>query len=229
MLYLKNYELSNIGKIVFLVLIFLHNYCFDFCTLALITFSMVKNRNLEENNSQNFILKGFNSIQIGLYFMLGAYIVNALLLSFLSDTSPLGMMSIQIVESISFFVIIFITLLSMLAVFFSSRRLARKSSIKVWNKVSKQHFINFLLLVLPGVFFVTLIKNLGINYITPFFLIFLGFVLIILNSKKKTNYYLLATIPILLSVIVYIIPTYWFSSLLIVGGSFFVFGLINRN
>ena len=189
---------------------------------------MANKRNLLENNSQNFILKGFSSIQISLYILLGAYLINALLESFLSDVSPLGMMSIQIIESICFLFIILVFILSMLAVFFSSRRTTRKENIKVWNKVSKQHFLNFLMIVLPGIFFLSLIKNLGINYLTPFFLLYLGFVLAILNSKKKKNYYLLAAIPILLSVVVYIIPTYWYSSLLIVGGSFFVFGLINR-
>tara|TARA_R110001632_G_scaffold139915_3_gene255759 strand:+ start:1647 stop:2219 length:573 start_codon:yes stop_codon:yes gene_type:complete len=189
---------------------------------------MAKNRNLQENSTQNFILKGFNSVQIGGYILLGSYLINSSLQDFIADDNPMGMMSIQIIETICFFIIFLVFAFSTLAIFFSSRRTARKENIKIWNKVSKQHFLNFLMIVLPGIFFLSLIKNLGINYLTPFFLLYLGFVLAILNSKKKKQYYLLAAISVLLAVIVYIIPTYWYSSLLIIGGSFFVYGIIVR-
>ena len=61
---------------------------------------MGKSKNLQANNSQNFILKGLNSIQVGLYFLLSVYILKSLLEAFLSDESFLAMMSIQIIENI---------------------------------------------------------------------------------------------------------------------------------
>tara|TARA_R110000787_G_C13437560_1_gene446077 strand:+ start:3333 stop:3905 length:573 start_codon:yes stop_codon:yes gene_type:complete len=189
---------------------------------------MKKNKNLQENSTQNFILKGFNSVQIGVYILLGAYLINSSLQGFIAEENPMGMMSIQIIETICFFIIFLVLVFSAVAIFFSSRRSARKANIKVWNKVSKQHFLKFLLIGLPGIFFLTILKNIGINYLTPFFLFYLGFVLAMLNSKKKKQYYLLAAISVLLAVIVYIIPTYWYSSLLIIGGSFFVYGIIVR-
>ena len=84
------------------------------------------------------------------------------------------------------------------------------------------------MLVLTGIFFLIKIKSLGINYITPFFMLYLGLLLGVLNSKRKKEHYLLAIIPILLAIIVYIIPTYWYSSLLIMGGSFFVYGIMGK-
>jgi len=189
---------------------------------------MTQNKNSQESITQNFILKGFNSIQIGLYILIGAYLINTSLQNFITEENPMGMMSIQIIEYICLFVVFLVFVFSTLAVFFSSRRRARKESFKVWNKTSKQHFLNFLMLVLPGIFFLIKIKSLGINYITPFFMLYLGLLLAVLNSKRKKEHYLLAIIPILLAIIVYIIPTYWYSSLLIMGGSFFVYGMMVR-
>ena len=61
---------------------------------------MAKSKNLQPNTNVNFILKGVNSIQIGIYFLLFAYFTKSLVDGFLSDSSMLGMMSIEIIESI---------------------------------------------------------------------------------------------------------------------------------
>ena len=79
-----------------------------------------------------------------------------------------------------------------------------------------------------GVFLLVFVKNTAINYATPFFLLYLGLVLSVLNTHRKKEYYLLVAVAILLAIVVYVIPTYWYSSLLIVGGSFFVYGIAIR-
>mgnify|MGYP006424031891 FL=1 len=79
-----------------------------------------------------------------------------------------------------------------------------------------------------GVFLLVFAKNSSINYVTPFFLLYLGLVLSILNTQRKKEYYLLIALAVLLAIVVYVIPTYWYSSLLIVGGSFFVYGIAIR-
>ena len=45
---------------------------------------MASRKNLTTNTAQNFILKGFNSIQIGLYMLMGVYVINAAILRFYS-------------------------------------------------------------------------------------------------------------------------------------------------
>ena len=68
---------------------------------------MASNKNLTTNTAQNFILKGFNSIQIGLYMLLGVYVINAAILGFIADSNPLGMLSIEIIESICMFCLLY--------------------------------------------------------------------------------------------------------------------------
>jgi len=190
---------------------------------------MGKNRNLKHNSSQNFILKGLNSVQVGLYILLGSYLLKSSLQNFLSDDNPMMMMSIEIIEIICLIIGVFVLLFSSLAIFFSSRRNTRKFGFKVWNEKSKRHFWVFFLMMLPSLFFLIIIKSQGyIAYITPFFLIYLGGAMALFNQKKKKEYYLIAIISVLLGTLVFLIPTYWYSALLILGASFLVYGIMVR-
>ena len=98
---------------------------------------MATDKNLTENTTQNFILKGFNSIQIGLYILLASYVINASILGFVAEENPMGMLSVEIIESICLFMIVLVGFFSMLAVFFSSRRASRKAGEMVWNAASR--------------------------------------------------------------------------------------------
>jgi hypothetical protein len=189
---------------------------------------MATDKNLTENTTQNFILKAFNSIQIGLYILLASYVINDSILGFVADSNPLGMLSIEIIETICLFMIVLVGFFSMLAVFFSSRRASRKAGDMVWNAASKKQFLSYFVSFVLGVFLLVFAKNSAINYATPFFLLYLGLVLSVLNTHRKKEYYLLVAVAILLAIVVYVIPTYWYSSLLIVGGSFFVYGIAIR-
>ena len=188
---------------------------------------MGKSKNLQANNSQNFILKGLNSIQVGLYFLLSVYILKSLLEAFLSDESFLAMMSIQIIENIGVSLVVFIFLFSSLAVFFSSRRRARKMVVKIWNSQSKKHFWTYSIFTITSIIILFFVKNLGYTaYIAPLFLLFSGGLLILLNTNKEKPYYLLAGINLLLAVLVLVIPSYWYSAILIVGISFLAYGVV---
>ena len=188
---------------------------------------MSKNKNLQANNSQNFILKGINSIQIGLYILLSVYLLKSLLDAFLSDESFLAMMSIQIIENIGISLVVFIFLFSALAVFFSSRRRARKLGFKVWNPQSKKQFWIYSAFVIIGIVILSFVKSIGLTtYLAPLFLLFSGTLFALLNAKKEKPYYLLAGINVLLAVLVFIIPSYWYSAILIVGISFLAYGVV---
>ena len=189
---------------------------------------MASSKNLTTKTTQNFILKGFNSIQIGLYMILGVYVINAAILGFIADSNPLGMLSIEIIESICMFMVVLVAFFSMFAVFFSSRRAARKVGIAVWNATSKKQFGLYTIAVILGIFLLSLAKNTAVNYATPFFLGYLGLVMALFNPQRKKPYDLLVAICLLLAVVVFVIPSYWYYSLLILGGSFFVYGIANR-
>ncbi|MFD2566347.1 hypothetical protein [Pseudotenacibaculum haliotis] len=190
---------------------------------------MSKYKNLTANTSQNFILRGLNSIQVGLYILLGAYLIKSSLLGFISDVSLMGMMSIQIIEIMSISVVILVFLFSSLAIYFSSRRNARRSGHKVWNAKSKKHFWLYFLLISVGIILLKIIENLGsIHYLTPAFLIYFSAVLFLLNTKKKKPYYILAGINLFLAALVLLIPSYWYSALTITGAGFLVYGIMVR-
>lgn len=183
----------------------------------------------ENNNQQNFILRGFNSIQIGLYFILFTFLFKSLFDGFLSDVSLLGMMSIEIIEIAAIAFITLLISLSGLAVFFSSRRLAKRSGYKLMNKKTFRQFAFYLGWTLPAFLILYTTANAGHSmYVGVAFLFLLGTILIVLNSGKKKPLYLLGVISLVLAIISYIIPTYWYSSLMIMGGAFFVYGVMIR-
>jgi hypothetical protein len=184
---------------------------------------------LKVNSSQNFILTGFNSIQVGIYFLISAFVLKSLLDGFLSDTSMLGMMSIEIIEGVGLGLVVFIFVFSGLAVFFSNRRRLKKSGVRVWNKKTSVHLITYIVWCVAAVLLMIYQKADGYSmYLAISFLFFVGGILITLNTQKKKPLYLLAAISLALAVLSYFIPSYWYSALLIMGIAFVVYGIMIR-
>ena len=123
---------------------------------------MATDKNLTVNTTQNFILKGFNSIQIGLYILLASYVINDSILGFVAEENPMGMLSVEIIETICLFMIVLVGFFSMLAVFFSSRRASRKAGEMVWNAASKKQFLSYFVSFVLGVFLLVFVKNTAI-------------------------------------------------------------------
>lgn len=191
---------------------------------------MSKNTNLEVSENQNFILRGSNSIQIGIYIIITAFVINTLLNGFINDNSFVGMLSIQIIEVFGLVFSFLTILLSALAILFSNRRYLRKQGIQLWNKESKKIATSYFLFFIPMITFGTLLlKNGLIKYIPILVLISIGTFLTSFNTEKKKERYLISGICLLLAVITFMIPTYWYASLMILGGSFFVYGVMVRN
>lgn len=190
---------------------------------------MSKNKNLHDNFSLNFVLRSFNSVQIGLYFLLGAYLLKSSLENFIANENPMGMLSIEIIEGLQVLIVILVALFSSFALFFSGRRQARKFQYKLWNDKTKKYFWIYFVLIVVGIVLLNFIASSGnVQWLAPAFLIYYALFLVILNTKKEKTLYLITGISFLLSFLVYIIPTYWYSALLIVGTSHIVYGLMNR-
>jgi len=188
---------------------------------------MSQRKDTETNTNQNFILRSFNSVQIGLYLILFTFLFKSLFDGFLSDTSMLGMISIEIIElAASLFIILFF-LLSGFAVLFSSRRLAKKSGYKLWNKKTFRQFTFYFGWSFPAYVILYILANGGYSiYLGVSLLFLIGMILIGLNTAKKKSMYLLAGLSIGLAIISYLIPSYWYSSLMILGGAFIVYGIM---
>ena len=141
----------------------------------------------------------------------------------------LGMMSIEIIELAAVVFIVLFILLSGLAVLFSSRRRVRRSGHKLMNKKSFRQFAIYLGGTLPSFLILYTMANGGYSMFTGVsFLFLLGAILIGLNPSKKKPLYLLSGLSIGLALISFLIPSYWYSSVMIMGGAFIVHGIMFR-
>ena len=133
---------------------------------------MPKNKKLINNPYFYFKLRGFTSILIGVYILLGTTLVNTVLIGYVTDDSPLGFLSIQNLNFFIGFIIFIVFLLSLLAVFYGNKRRARKFGYRIWNKSTKKSFWHILILILLGFLISYSLLNNGYNnYIVPSFLI----------------------------------------------------------
>ena len=182
-----------------------------------------------DNFSTNFSLKDFTSILIGIYFLVAAYGIQFILDGFLIDGNVMGMMSVEIIEVLIIVIVFFLFLFSSLALFFKGKRVAKKFHYKLWNGKTKAIFWKYLIGNLLLFCVLLLLLNKGhVNYITPSFLLFYGILLFLLKNKKRKDLLILSLISILLAILCILIPTYWYSSLCILGIAHISFGIVVR-
>lgn len=182
---------------------------------------------LYNNSSINFILKGLTSILIGVYLMIGAYLGNEILTGFLIDNHPMGFMSPQIIEILIFLIIFFVFLFSSLAFLFAGRRKAKKNNYKLWNSETKKTFWKYIIAI--TFIFLTLyfLTEFGfIAIITPIFLVLYSLLILFFTDSKNKNSLYLALIAMLLGVICFLISTYWYAALTILGIGHITYGIV---
>ena len=186
--------------------------------------------NKDSNASINFSLKKNASIQIGLYILITAYIIKTILNGFLVDDNPVGMMSSEIIEILCSSLLFFAMLLSLFTIYFKGKRASKKSQNKLWNKKTKQISIKVVMgLMLTFVLSTTLMKMGEIYLITPLLLICYALLLFIVKNKKRNNIITLSLLSILLAITCYFIPSYWYSSLAILGIAQIAYGVVIRD
>ncbi len=186
--------------------------------------------NNEISNQNHFALKGFTSIQIGVYFLVASFLIKTILEGFLIDDNPMGMLSAEIIEYLVSSICVFLFLFSSFAIFFSAKRRAKKLKTSLWNSSSKNSFWKYLgsfAIVFIVLFF---LKNQGfIDILTPIFLLFYGFILFLLLQNESKNSFIIPAICLLLAVICFLIPSYWYASLSILGIGQITYGIVVKN
>lgn len=184
----------------------------------------------QENFQQNFSLKGYVSIQIGLYFLAAAFVIKNILDGFLIDENPLGNLSPQILEILIIAIVFFTILFSSLALFYKGRRKAKKENYKLWNSKTKATFwkftISFSMLFLA---LIILSAQGYLDYATPVLLSLYALSLLVLKAEKSKNLFVLSGICILLAVICFLIPNYWYSSIFILGLAHITYGIVVKS
>ena len=175
----------------------------------------------------NFSLKGFTSILIGAYFFIAGYLIKTVLENFLIDNNAMGMFSPEILEVVVIAIVFFHFLFSTLALFFGGRRTAKRFDYKLWNTETKIAFRNYIFKVIVIFSVLIILMNLGfINYLTPVFLTLYGILLFLFKNKQRKNLLILSSLSILLAVVCFLIPSYWYSSISILGIAHITYGVV---
>lgn len=187
----------------------------------------VASNNSPINYRSNFILRGVNSIQIGIYLLIFAYVTKTILEGFISDSSPLLLLSIELVEYQILSLGILFVLFSYFALFYSSRRICRKESLVFWNASTKATFwVSFFLsIVVISVLYYLNTQGFYLQ-LTAIFLLLYGIYLLLYNFRKKRSLYIMGGLFLMLALLTFIIPTYWYNALLIAGVGHIVYGLM---
>ena len=183
-----------------------------------------------DNSSVNFSLKSNASIQIGIYFFILAYAIKNILNGFLVDDNPIGMMSAEIIEILCFSLIFITILLSIIALFFKSRRASRKNKVPFWNAKTKNiSFKVFILISLSLLSIATFTKIGKINFIAPISFIFYAIILFFVKRPERKNIIVLSLLCLLLAITCFFIPSYWYSSIAILAISHIAYGVVVRD
>ena len=191
---------------------------------------MNNNNSSQEISNINFILKGFNAILIGAFIFICAYFMKTILDQFLIEGNTLGMLSAEIIEIIFFSVAFFVFLFSSLSLYFSGRRNAKKNNYKLWNEKTKTAFWKYLIgvaIIFCVLFFMT--SKGYINYITPVFLLLYGLLLLSFRNKERKDLLVLIGLCGFLALICFLIPSYWYASLSILGIAHATYGVVVKN
>jgi hypothetical protein len=179
---------------------------------------MNKNNTLQDNFSSFFILKGVTAILIGIYIYGGAYIIKALLDGILIEDNPIGFMSAENIELLSIGIAFLVLLFSLITHYISGKNSAKKTQQKLWNTATKKNAKVFVLGTLLIFSILIVLKNFGfINYITPTLLILYGILLFLLKNKARKDLLVLIALCILLGTLCFLIPSYWYSALIIIS------------
>ncbi|QTD37058.1 hypothetical protein JL193_13150 [Polaribacter batillariae] len=185
---------------------------------------------MHDNFSVNFSLKGITSILIGLYIFIASYAIKFILDGFLIDNSTVGMLSIELIEMIVFFLAFFVFLFSSLAFFFRGKRLAKRFRYTLWNQKTKVAFWKYIISIVAIFLVLFLLKQQGyIDFITPIFLILYAVLLFLFRNKENKNYLILPALCLVLGTLCFLIPSYWYASLNILGIAHITYGVVVRN
>ncbi len=190
---------------------------------------MAKNRNLIKNSNQNFKLFGRPSIFIGIYILMGAFLIQETISGFKSDGSPFGFLTVNFLEGFIFIITLLVFLFSLLALFFGNRKHQRKIGNKIWNRNSKKSMWLFIFLIALFYFVLLYLLRMGEEQLViPAFLIGYGLVLMALNFSKSESLYYFSALSIFLGILSLYTNGINFYLLMSLGVVHIIFGIFTK-
>ena len=182
----------------------------------------------DQKNRLNFSLNKTASILIGSFLFIGTFLINSIIegVEFYSnDTTIIFSLKTKFYIAVTTFLIFLFLILSII---FIEKIKAKKLDYTFWNSLTKDTFTNYSITLFS--LFVILIFLLNQNYINllaPFFLASYALILFLFKHKKDKNLLVISSICILLSIICFLIPSYWDSSIYILGIAHITNGIIS--
>jgi hypothetical protein len=184
----------------------------------------------QETNSNNFVLKDLTSILTGGYILAGTYAIKYVLDTFLVDDTTLETVSFKAIQLLILLLSLLVLIAASLTIYFKAKKTSKKLDNMLWNVNTKTVFKKFsigVLVIIFTLFF--LVKLAFFNYLAPVFLLFYGVLLFFLKNKNRKDFLILSFLSIVLGVLCFLIPTYWYSSLSILGIAHITYGVVVKN
>lgn len=180
--------------------------------------------NIQEIKSNHFALKGLTSILIGSYLLAGSFAIKYILDNYTSESLIFNVITPKNIHLSIFLIVILILVASILTVFISGKRSAKKLYLNLWSLETKKIAIGIMLVLAVLIF---LFSKGFVDLITPVFLILYGFLLFIFRSQERKKLLIIASICMFLGVICFFIPSYWYSSFSILAIAHITYGFVS--
>jgi len=181
----------------------------------------------DSNSEKNSSLQGRTSFFIGVYLIIGTYAIKSMLAQFLVDDSPFMFLSPQLIEIFIIFIAFLVLFFSSLAIYFSKKRLAKKTNRSFWNTETKKEFwiyIAFFSLLFLVLYYLNTIGF--INTMVPVFLFSYGLIFYFFNQLEDKNNLIILGVSFFLALLTLITPSYWSAALYLLGIAHVFYGVL---
>ncbi|TXD53338.1 MULTISPECIES: hypothetical protein [unclassified Polaribacter] len=181
----------------------------------------------QEKNTNAFILKGVTSMLIGGYIFIAAYALKTILDTFLVSDPTLETLSYKSVQLLAASIILTLLILSAFTLYSSGKKISEKLKENLWTLQTKAIVKNFVIgMLVISLSLIVLVQFDFFSFLTPIFLLFYGILLFFLKNKKRKDFLMLSGLSVLLGLLCFLIPSYWYSSLTILGIAHITYGVV---
>lgn len=177
----------------------------------------------QETNSDYFILKGITSILIGVYLFVGSFSIKYILEDILTEDSFIKDVSPQNIPLLILVIIILVLIAVILTFIIGAKKQTKKINLNLWNLNTKKLTL-FMFLFLCSI--IVLFTQGFVNFITPILLIFYAIFLFSVKNKERKDFLILSGLSLILGILCFLIPSYWYSSLSILAIAHITYGVV---
>ncbi len=153
-----------------------------------------------------FSLSGLSGVLIGLFSLLGVYLVNFLTSDYGQSFSGSSTLPIAFLEIAVIIIVILIIIISLFTLWIRAKRKAKRNNNALWNRVAKNQRLNVLLpIILFGAIIIVIANKGYYSLTTPLLLSFYGLLLLNVSQFNSKSLLYLGLVEILLAVVAFFV------------------------